>query len=524
MILNAELLNDMQTKGVNVKSALTLLDLVRSQDLKEQSNASSSMVAKESYTLPSAKDERIAYLDDSFTLKLEADELSEILLAHGLSFGGSVFTASQNSTITLSASDLDAIGIALYSVTAFCILNGGSSTSFFDESKNEALDANAFSSYAKIFSAFKEKYSGKAKSSVPAFIQKNSTPGPDFLSLKIRALLLKAIECRNQNKGVDVFNKRFYVQSSHDRLPLQLCQLTSRATSKDVEAILTNLFTNPMTKDLLSELKLDSYAYYGAEQELVAAFTHPSAGFPRKIFENANGKKDSCIALPGGHGQNFSIMADIYKKLEQEGYRYLYLTNIDNLAALPSPRQIAVLALSKKNASFDFSFRTEADVKGGILAIRSDSHLDCAELGASMSLDDVKNLEKLGQASLFNCATGLFCLKTLNENIPMISQKLPVRITNQNKDSGLYSQGEQLAWEVLGLLDNYIINAVKKQDRFLSAKVFLETLIASAVLDSSKIKWKNDGMKKAALELEEGLKAVLKREYGLHQKNGIWQA
>ncbi len=185
------------------------------------------------------------------------------------------------------------------------------------------------------------------------------------------------------------------------------------------------------------------------------------------------------LLLPGGHGQNFSVLKNIYKKLLDAGKKFVYLGNVDNIGFNIDPAEAALLALTGSQAGFDFAMKTPVDVKGGILVTDTNGRLNCGDIGAAVSKDDVEEAEKQGKNILFNCATGLFNLEYLVKNIDHIIDNLPLRISDQEKETGKYSQAEQITWEVLSLLDNFLIFGVNKYSRFLASKLLVENMIIS---------------------------------------------
>jgi UTP--glucose-1-phosphate uridylyltransferase len=66
--------------------------------------------------------------------------------------------------------------------------------------------------------------------------------------------------------------------------------------------------------------------------------------------------------------------------------------------------------------------------------------LSTKDLGVSISHEAADNQEKSGGPVLFNCATGLFDLSYLNQNLERIIAHLPLRISKQDKDIGQYLQ------------------------------------------------------------------------------------
>jgi len=244
--------------------------------------------------------------------------------------------------------------------------------------------------------------------------------------------------------------------------------------------------------------------------------THSDEEQPRRIFSAAFGKENSPLALPGGHGQSFRVLADIYRTLLAEGYRYAYLGNVDNIGYTVSAPELAIMAITGAEAGFDFAFRTAVDIKGGILIIDQSGKKTVADIGQAISFSAVEELEQSGKKILFNCATGLFDLQALVPRLEWIAQSLPVRVSDQDKDAGRYSQAEQSTWEVIALLDNTVGFAVEKSKRFLAAKLLAETILAST----------NQPIPAAfaplAKTLSAGLAGILAGPCGLSLNGGRW--
>jgi hypothetical protein len=143
-----------------------------------------------------------------------------------------------------------------------------------------------------------------------------------------------------------------------------------------------------------------------------------------------------------------------------------------------------------------------------------------ADIGPAISFDEVRRLEEGGAAILFNCATGLFDLDWLAPRLDEIGRKLPVRITDQDKDSGRYSQAEQVTWEVTSLLPSFLAFAVDKYDRFIAAKLLAETLLTSGVAAGDpRIPAE---LAETSRRLKAGLERKLAGPYGLRLEGGRW--
>ncbi|MDP3179890.1 MAG: UTP--glucose-1-phosphate uridylyltransferase, partial [Spirochaetaceae bacterium] len=241
----------------------------------------------------------------------------------------------------------------------------------------------------------------------------------------------------------------------------------------------------------------------------------------KRVFDRAYGRSDASLALPGGHGQCFRVLAPVLRALRDGGIRFAYLGNVDNLGYLPDPSEIALLALSGAPAAFDFALRTSVDVKGGVLVETEDGGRTVADIGPAISFDEVRRLEASGASILFNCATGLFDLDWLVPRLDEIGRTLPVRFTDQDKDVGRYSQAEQVTWEVTGLLPSFLAFAIDKCDRFIAAKLLVETLLTSGIGEGDpRIPAELAGTSRS---LKAGLEAKLAGPYGLALRGGRWE-
>ncbi|MFN2311229.1 MAG: UTP--glucose-1-phosphate uridylyltransferase [Spirochaetia bacterium] len=410
---------------------------------------------------------------------------------------------------------LKRLGTALYPRTAFGVLNGGSATSYADEKKNRGLSEPLYKLLAPVFEPMADRCRGKAKGLTPAFVQPDGTEGPTFLELKMRGLLIRAMEHQIRQP----------VEPPSE--PLEpFFQMTSVHNNDEVDAAYKSFKTSPLLDRLIRETGIDMTDAATGIQPMLAALTHSQEGSPRHVFESAYGKEHEPLGLPGGHGQNFSVLADIYRELQADGKRLAYLSNVDNLGATVDPATIAYTALTGRQAAFDFAFRTAVDVKGGILVRDARGRLNCADIGPAVSPDEVARAEAEGKAILFNCATGLFNLNYLTHNIESIVDHLPMRISDQDKDAGRYAQAEQVTWEVLGLLDRPLVFGVDKYRRFLAAKLLLETLMTSGIsLDHPDYPRSSDPAKDllgTARQLNAGLHWNLEHSYGMKRSGDRW--
>ncbi len=406
---------------------------------------------------------------------------------------------------------LEGLGTLLLPRCAWGVLNGGSATSYADSKKNLAFGSEVFSALEGSFDLLAPLCKDRPKGITPAWINSDGSPGESFLLLKMRSRLLAAERCRAAGA---------WQPGSGPFMPL--FQMTSVANDAELAQAYESLKAHPMLAPLSRRLGLEGTEWATGIQSMISAYTHSSEGRPRRIFDRAYGQKDSALPLPGGHGQCFRVLAGVLRALRDGGCRFAYLGNVDNLGYMPDPVELALLALSGMPAAFDFAFRTPVDVKGGILVETAGGSRTVADIGPAISFDEVARLESAGASILFNCATGLFDLDWLVPRIEDIGRRLPVRFTDQDKDAGRYSQAEQVTWEVSSLLPDFLAFAVDKYERFIAAKLLVETLLTSGVGHGDpRIP---EDLARISRLLHAGLERKLGGLYGLVLDGGRWRA
>ncbi len=159
--------------------------------------------------------------------------------------------------------------------------------------------------------------------------------------------------------------------------------------------------------DIIAEQVLALRAQYGvplpvvfmdsfrtSQDTLDALAAHPALpvdGLPLDFLQNREPKlrsddltpvrwpKDPSLEwCPPGHGDIYTALdaSGLLRTLLDKGYRYLFVSNADNLGARPDPRLAAWFAASGSPFAAEYCRRTAADRKGGHLARRiSDGQL-----------------------------------------------------------------------------------------------------------------------------------------------------
>ncbi len=418
----------------------------------------------------------------------------------------------KNSKMVFSYQGLRKLGLYLLNLTSYGILNGGSATSYIDKKRNSAYYPPLISLVEKPFNIIAESCPKTPKALTPAFINPDGTPGYSFIELKMRALLILMLEAE-------------YVTGKKTSIPI--FELRNKETTDQLDFTYNHLSDSELLRELIRETEFDITQVKSAIQPLIAALTHKDEGFPRRIFTKAYGKKNSLLALPGGHGQNFIILKEIYSYFRNHNYAYTYLVNVDNLGNIPDPVHIAITALSGAEGAFEFSEKTPIDLKGGVLVKNDNGQYNCSDIGVAIKADAVEKAESNGAEILFNCATGLFSLTYLTDNIELISSNLPIRISEQDKDFGKYAQAEQITWEIISLIKKPLIFAVQKKKRFLAAKLLSEMILTSQADNlSEKLLHANPkyvSLCRESRNMQKGLYTLLETTYGLKIKNSKWQ-
>lgn len=497
--VNPALRADMESKGIDVALSLSILEDINA-------GLYDGVAPVKAARVPEIDGESVIAIAGGTEFRIAEDAARERLESLGLPLPASA--RREAGLLVFPRAALAETGERLLPRTAWGVLNGGSATSYADSKKNLAFGEETFAAVKPSFEALAHVCRDRPKGITPAYVNEDGSAGASFLLLKARARLVAA--------------KSYIAKFGRPESGfLPLFQMSSVGNDAELRDTYGDYARSPLLEPLARDAGLDACAFETGVQPLIAAFTHSAEGRPRRIFDRAHGKPDTAIALPGGHGQCLRILAPVFAGLHAKGVRYAWLGNVDNIGYLPDPVELALLALSGKPAAFDFSLRTPVDVKGGILVEEASGRRTVADIGPAISFDEVKRLEDEGASILFNCATGLFDLDWLMPRLDDLARRLPVRVSDQDKDAGRYSQAEQVTWEVTGLLPSFLAFAVDKYDRFMAAKLLAETLLTSGVaMGDPRIP---AGLAETSRLLKAGLERKLAGPYGLKREGGRWR-
>ncbi|MGC5614814.1 UTP--glucose-1-phosphate uridylyltransferase [Georgenia sp. Z1491] len=119
---------------------------------------------------------------------------------------------------------------------------------------------------------------------------------------------------------------------------------------------------------------------------------------------------------PPGHGDLYTVLHDVGlpRTLLDAGYRYLSVSNIDNLGATPDGRLAGWFAASGAPFAMEVCRRTRADRKGGHLAVRTDDDRLVLREIAQTDEEDLAAFRDVDRHRYFNTNSLWFDLEALD--------------------------------------------------------------------------------------------------------------
>jgi UTP--glucose-1-phosphate uridylyltransferase len=154
---------------------------------------------------------------------------------------------------------------------------------------------------------------------------------------------------------------------------------------------------------------------------------------------------------PPGHGDVYTALATsgMLAQLLEHGYRYLFISNSDNLGAVLDPRILGWFAAEGLPFLSESTDRTESDRKGGHLARRrSDGGLVLREV-AQTAEEDIPAFEDIARHRFFNCNNIWLDLRALERKLAESNGVLglPMIVNRKNVDPTDPSSSEVLQLE-----------------------------------------------------------------------------
>lgn len=186
------------------------------------------------------------------------------------------------------------------------------------------------------------------------------------------------------------------------------------------------LFMNSFATEKATRARLEQL---GFEQKLPWSFLQSQV--PKIDEEGRPVDADEEHAwCPPGHGDLYASLLDsgLRDSLLEAGYRYLFVSNIDNLGATLDSRPLGYMARNDIPFLMEVTRRGEGDRKGGHLAQGASGELLLREV-AQCPKDDMNSFTDISKHRFFNTNNLWVDLRAIEESwtdLPLIVNKKPV--------------------------------------------------------------------------------------------------
>ena len=193
--------------------------------------------------------------------------------------------------------------------------------------------------------------------------------------------------------------------------------------------------------------------------------------FPRLLQDTlmplqTNKEEDWC---PAGHGDFYRSFfhSGLLEDFLQQGYRYAFISNIDNLAAVLHPMVLGIFVSNDIDFMMEVTAKRAADVKGGspVYVKEQASLLEIAQV-APDNINDFMDIQKFPYFNTNNLWFDLHALQALIETDRLALQVIVNKKTIANKN---IIQIETAMGSALGCFDKTLVLEVARS-RFLPVK------------------------------------------------------
>ena len=153
---------------------------------------------------------------------------------------------------------------------------------------------------------------------------------------------------------------------------------------------------------------------------------------------------------PPGHGDLYPAIAGSgwLDKLLADGVKYAFVSNSDNLGAVLHPGILRYFAESGKPFLMEATRRTEADKKGGHLAIRkADNQLLLREVAQCPS-DDLSEFQNISKHQYFNTNSLWVNLESLKDELSAKGGVLPLPVIINRKNVDPRNKSSKLVYQL----------------------------------------------------------------------------
>lgn len=223
---------------------------------------------------------------------------------------------------------------------------------------------------------------------------RQSNPGPRERSLMERLVVIKLNGGRSTSMGGRVPKGILEAKNGRTYLDVILGQITAIREQWDLNVplvLMNSFFTHGPTMEIV-------------ERVGVPVLTFIQNQVPR-LLEDTLEPLDTGTEedwAPPGHGDVYNSLRQtgLLDELRAQGYRWAFISNLDNLAACPEPAILDVIERERVDFLLEVTKRTEADRKGGSLVVR-DGRVHLLEI-AQVAPDQRRDFMNIRLFPVFN--------------------------------------------------------------------------------------------------------------------------
>ena len=292
-------------------------------------------------------------------------------------------------------------------------------------------------------------------------------------TIKLNGGLGTSMGCAGPKSLIPVFKGETFLQL----ILKQQQHLNQRYQSKSPLFFMNSIFTQDACSKLISSSSSQTF------------LQNHFPRIPCDPLRPLHFKEKQTYFYPPGHGDIFSAFQQSghLDRLVQNGVKYAFISNSDNLAAVPDPRILQHMIDKKIDFLMEVTPKTVLDIKGGALTL-DNGRMRLLER-ADVPETELKLFEDISTFQLFNTNNLWVNLKTLQQKLKE-GFSLPV-ILNQKKIEGQdLLQIETAMGSAIGLFEHSAALIVER-DRFMPIKNTSDLFLLQSDLI---IKDKNTGM------------------------------
>lgn len=320
-------------------------------------------------------------------------------------------------------------------------------TSIFDETRNKAIDQD-FEGFQKLFGKYLEAdvsapiswekieklptgsilpylslSEPKAKAEIKAMLDQ-------LVVVKLNGGLGTSMGCSGPKSVIVVRNDLTFLD-----LSVQQIEYLNKTYDTDVPLLLMNSF---YTDDETEKIRKK----YGGFRVDIQTFNQSC--FPRfnkesllPIAKDLHVDKNPEAWYPPGHGDFYQAFynSGLLEKLINQGKKYVFLSNIDNLGATVDLAILKEIIAQSSEFIMEVTDKTRADIKGGTL-INYEGHLRLLEV-AQVPKDHLEEFKSVKKFNVFNTNNLWISLESIKNAVEERTLDMEVIVNPKTLDNGI---------------------------------------------------------------------------------------